>query len=346
MMRGFRGSLALLATGTAFAGMAAAQAPQAPARVPPGAVVQPLGPDRSAELRGYLTTLADNPRSADALVGAGRAALEMGDAEAALTFFGRAWEYSPRDARARAGMASALVGLGQPQAALPMFAEAVALGAPEAQIAGDRGLAFDLVGDPRRAQQDYTLALRGRDNAEIRRRLALSLAISGRRDAALQLIDPQLRANDRAGWRTQAFVLALTGDTTGAQRTAQSVMPLGTAGAMTPFFARLAGLSPSQKAMAVHLGRFPNGGRSTAGAVPVDVSADPGAVTLAMGGAPPAPPAPTTTTQARPETSRNRRASGFETAGRGRTRPGQRETAAEASSRRTSPPPAPSPERT
>ena len=113
----------------------------------------------------------------------------MGDAEASLGFFARADEVSPRNARVKAGMASAFVQLGQPQAALRLFAEAAALGAPAAEFAADRGLAFDMVGDPARAQQEYVLAMRIRDEPELRRRMALSLAISGQRDAALRLID-------------------------------------------------------------------------------------------------------------------------------------------------------------
>ncbi len=286
-MRGVRRGLMLLATGAIVAAAAAtASAAQQPPRMPQGARVQPLGQNNGAELRRNLTILADNPRSLDALIGAGRAALEMGDAEAALSFFGRADELSPRNARVRAGMASALVQLGRPQPALQLFAEAVTLGAPEVEIAGDRGLAFDMVGDPRRAQQDYALVLRRRDHPETRRRMALSLAISGQREAALRLIDGQLRSNDRAGWRTQALVLALTGDAEGANRTAQGTMPAGAAQAMAPFLARLAHLSPAQKAMAVHFGHFPSDGRSAAAAT--DATADPGAVAMAMGGSPPA----------------------------------------------------------
>jgi tetratricopeptide (TPR) repeat protein len=280
-MRGVRRGLVLLATGT-IAGAAWAQQP---ARVPSGAVVQPMGRDDGAELRRHLTTLADNPRSLDALIGAGRAALRSGDAEAALSFFARADEISPRHARVKAGMASSLVHLGRAQGSLGYFQQALALGAPVGEIAGDRGLAFDMLGDPRRAQQDYTLALRYRDDDEIRRRMALSLAISGEREAALRLIDPQLRRNERAGWRTQAFVLALTGDAGGATRTAQGSMPPGAAQAMAPFLARLASLSPAQKAQAVHLGHFPSTGRSAAMANS-NVAADPGALALAMGGAP------------------------------------------------------------
>jgi Flp pilus assembly protein TadD len=242
-----------------------------------------MGPDRGAELRGYLTSLADNPQSLDALIGAGRAALDLGDIDAALNFFSRADQISPRNSRVKAGIASTLVQLGQAQPALRTFAEAAALGAPEAEIAADRGLAHDMAGDPRRAQQDYVASLRRREDPEVRRRLALSLAISGQRDAALRLIDPQLRSNDRAAWRTQAFILALTGDAAGANRTAQSVMPPASARDMAPFFARLHGLTASQKAMAVHLGRFPSDGQPHTQVAHVDTSPDPGAVALALG---------------------------------------------------------------
>jgi hypothetical protein len=96
------------------------------------------------------------------------------------------------------------------------------------------------------------------------------------------MIDGQLRAQDRAAWRTQAFVLALTGDPAGAGRIARNVMPAGGAEAMAPFFARLAGLTPSQKAQAVHFGRFPNDGRTAAAAS--------GPTRLADAGAPAPPP--------------------------------------------------------
>ena len=37
------------------------------------------------------------------------------------------------------------------------------------------------------------------------------------------MIDGQLRASDRAAWRTQAFILALTGDAAGAGQTAREI---------------------------------------------------------------------------------------------------------------------------
>ena len=296
-MRGFRRGLLLAATGFIFAaGPVRAQDSDEPmpepqhSQLPPGAVVQALDSGPGAELRRNLSALAQNPRSLDALIGAGRAAIRLGDGEAATGFFTRAREIAPDDPRVKAGMASAMLFSERPEQALILFAEAIQRGAPEAEIAGDRGLAYDMVGDPRHAQQDYALALRRRNDPEVERRLALSLAISGQRDAALRVIDGQLRRQDRAAWRTQAFVLALSGDPAGADDTARRILPAPNAAALSPFFARLASLSPAQKAAAVNFGRFPSDGRATRFASNVDTSADPSALAMARGGPRPQPP--------------------------------------------------------
>jgi Flp pilus assembly protein TadD len=211
-----------------------------------------------------LRSLASNPKSVTALMGAGKAALELGDAQAALTFFARAEEQLPGDGRIKMWIGSALVQLQQPHAALKFFRDATELGVPVAELARDRGLAFDLTGNPREAQRDYRLALqRGRDD-ETARRLALSLAISGEREPALQLLEGQLLVRDRAAERTRALVLALTGDSAGAARAAAAAMPGPQASAMAPFLARLPSLSPAERALAVHLGVFPNDGRTAA----------------------------------------------------------------------------------
>jgi hypothetical protein len=295
MLRGVRRSLGLLAAGTILGagglGAPAQATAQAQASFPPGAVVQ--APDSGAELRRHLADLGANPRNLSSLIGAGRAAVAVGDGNAAIGFFGRAEEIAPRDARVKAGMASAFVLLEQPQAALRFFAEAQQLGAPEQELARDRGLAYDMSGNPRRAQQDYVLVLqRGAEDAETRRRLALSLAISGNREAALATLQPLIQRSDRPSIRTRAFILALTGDASGASQAVDAALP-GQGQAMAPFLARLAGLSPAQKAMAVHFGHFPADGRPIQTAQGIDTSALPAAV--AMSGAAPAPASRPTT---------------------------------------------------
>jgi Flp pilus assembly protein TadD len=217
----------------------------------------------NAALSRNLRSLAANPKAVTALMGAGKAALELGDPQAALTFFARAEEQMPRDGRVKMWIASALVQLQQPHAALKFFRDATDLGVPAAETARDRGLAHDIAGNPREAQRDYRMALqKGRDD-ETTRRLALSLAISGEREPALRLLEDQLLVRDRAAERARALILALTGDTAGAARAVQAAMP-GQAGAMSPFLARLPSLSPADRALAVHLGVFPRDGRTAA----------------------------------------------------------------------------------
>jgi len=209
-----------------------------------------------------LKTLVANPRSVDALTGAGRAALAVGDAQAALSFLARAEDEAPRDGRIKMWIASALVQLEQPHAALKFFKDAAELGVPEAEIAPDRGLAYDIAGDPRRAQRDYRLALQRSRDPELTRRLALSLAISGEREPALRLLDEQLQTRNPAAERTRALVLALTGDAADAARVVEASMPGPQGAALMPFLARLPGLSLADRALAVHLGHFPQDGRT------------------------------------------------------------------------------------
>jgi Flp pilus assembly protein TadD len=218
--------------------------------------------DPAEALARYLRVLARNPAELEALTGAGKASLDLGDSNAALAFYGRAEQIAPRNGRIKAGIASAMVQMEQPKSALRMFAEAVELGVPPLDIAVDRGLAYDLRGDQRRAQFDYNMVLRQRNDPEATRRLALSLAIAGDPDGALALLDPLLRQQDKAAWRARVFVMALTGKVSQAQDVARQVLPNIQAEALAPYLVRIGGLKPAQKAAAVHFGHFPSDGKS------------------------------------------------------------------------------------
>lgn len=218
-----------------------------------GEIVQPDNPVAD-ELAAQMRILGRSPNDVSALVRAGELALALGDATAAARLFARAERLDPGNARLKAGEARALVHLERPGEALSLFAQAQSLGANEADFAADLGLAYDLVGQQTRAQRAYRLALsRGADD-ETARRYALSLGISGQRDAALKQIDAQVRRSDRAAWRVRAFILAMTGDAPGANRIAVQMLPSGLAGGLEPFFDRLGALGPVDKAFAVHFG--------------------------------------------------------------------------------------------
>ena len=223
----------------------------------------PYDETATAALARYVRTLASSPKDFGTLIGAGKAALELGDTQAAAGFFARADEVNPRSPLPQAGMGAVSVANGEPYAALPYFTRAQQLGAPVATFGCDRGLAFDLIGRQAEAQADYRAALGGRDSDETRRRLALSLAISGDKAGALAALAPLLAKNDAGAARSRAFVLALTGDSQGAMVAIDGAMP-GSWARVAPFLARLPMLNAGEKAAAVNLGFFPEPGGGTA----------------------------------------------------------------------------------
>jgi tetratricopeptide (TPR) repeat protein len=211
--------------------------------------------------------LGTSPKDFDALIGAGRAALAMGDTQAAAGFFGRADEVWPASPLPQAGMGAAMAQQDDPSAALSFFDRAIQRGATQSMIGSDRGLAYDLLGRHAEAQADYRAALSGRDGDEARRRLALSLAITGNKAEALAMLGPLMARGDAAGARCRAFVLALTGDPTGARAAIEAAMP-GSSGQMDYFFRKLPSLRSNQKVAAVNLGIFPGSGQQVASAAP------------------------------------------------------------------------------
>ncbi|WP_034156704.1 SPOR domain-containing protein [Sphingomonas sp. ERG5] len=217
------------------------------------AIVQAPTPDADA-LAAEMRLLAANPGDVEALVRAGELTLKLDDATAASGFFARAERLDPRNPRIKAGLGTLLVQGGRPGEALRRFAEAESFRGDVRLFVADRGLAYDLIGEQERAQRDYRLALKNGPADETIRRYALSLGISGRRDEALSQLDPLLRRSDRAAWRARAFILAMTGDTNGAERIATSMMPGGLAQGLEPFFQRLPQLSAVDRAFAVHFG--------------------------------------------------------------------------------------------
>jgi tetratricopeptide (TPR) repeat protein len=252
-----RGLLRLSTAGSLFACCGAALLSAAPVQAQGS--YSPYNETATAALARYVRTLASDPKDFTSLIGAGRAALDLGDAQAAAGFFARADDENPHSPLPQAGMGAVSVISGNAQASLPYFTRAQQLGATLATIGCDRGLAYDLLGRQADAQADYRAALNGPDGEEARRRLALSLAISGNRAEALQTLAPLLAKGDVASARTRAFVLAITGDSAGAMVAFNAAMP-GNAASLAPFLQRLASLPAGQKAAAANLGIFPDSG--------------------------------------------------------------------------------------
>ncbi|MCP3734845.1 SPOR domain-containing protein [Sphingomonas sp. RP10(2022)] len=218
-------------------------------------VVQALpGTTDADRLAEQMRALAANPRDLNALIAAADLSLALGDLSGAASLYARAEKVSVSDPRIKAGEGAILVRSERPGEALRYFAQAEAAGYPVSRFAADRGLAYDLIGQSERAQRDYRLALKTRADDEIVKRYALSLGIVGKREAALEQLDPLLRKADRSAWRVRAFVLAMSGDQAGAERIVTTMLPQGMAQGLLPFFRRLPALPAADRAFAVHFG--------------------------------------------------------------------------------------------
>ncbi len=220
-------------------------------------IVQPLPAAAEGKLGDALSRLASNGADVSALLDAGEASLELGDIEAAIGFFGRANELSPDNPRTKLGLGKAYVRSRRPVEALRLFAEAEQAGVAVSRMAEDRGLAFDLVGDAASAQQLYRIALANGSGDETTRRLALSQAISGDREAFEATLLPLLEKRDVSAYRTRAFGLAILGKAREAKEIANTMLPANIGARMAAYFEYMPRLTKAQQAAAGNLGIFP-----------------------------------------------------------------------------------------
>ncbi|MGB3797342.1 MAG: tetratricopeptide repeat protein, partial [Alteraurantiacibacter sp.] len=220
-------------------------------------VVQAL-PDPSAEeLNDALRRLSRNPQSVPALVAAGRASLSLDDVDAALGFFSRAQDVAPEDTRVLVGLALVALRRGEAVTALQLFENAEAGGVQMMPYEAEKGLAYDLVGRNQSAQRLYRRSLAREDDPTIRRRLALSYAISGNAEESENALMPLLQRQDRAAFRTRAFALAIMGNEQEAISIAETMLPQRISMRLAPFLRYMPRLTPAQQAAAVNQGRFP-----------------------------------------------------------------------------------------
>ncbi|RZV34296.1 MAG: tetratricopeptide repeat protein, partial [Sphingomonadaceae bacterium] len=252
--------ICFLPSAIALAGAAAATWPSG-AAAQGREVVQALPSQASEELTQALSRLARSPRDLDALIAAGTASLELGDVDAAMGFFGRAYDLAPSDPRIKAGQAAAYVRTQRPVEALKLFEEAEAAGVEIVRLSGDYGLAYDLVGNNREAQARYRMARARRADDEVVRRLALSLAIAGDESGFEEALRPLLSNRDFGAYRTRAFGLAILGRADEAVAIAEAVMPRDMARRIEDYLRFMPRLTKAQQAAAGNLGIYPTAGR-------------------------------------------------------------------------------------
>ena len=211
----------------------------------------------ASELRDAIRRIARDRRDVEALIDAGNAALLLNDAEAALNFFRQADGLRSSDGRIKAGLGAAYVRSENPFEGLRYFDEAVKLGASERSIAADRGMAYDLLGNFERAQQDYQLASTVSRSNRLTIQHAISLSLSDKPDEADAMLTPLLSGNDPAAWRARAFMLAARGDYKQSQEVTRGFLDVQAAQRIERYLKQMPSLTGPQQAAAIHLGHFP-----------------------------------------------------------------------------------------
>lgn len=214
-------------------------------------------PQAADDLRSAILRIGRRPTDSNALYDAGDAALKIGDPIVALDFFERAERLAPSSARIKSGLARTQLRLENPVEALRLFDRAIAIGENPRIIAFDRGLAYDLIGNFSRAQQEYSLASSVIASNELTIRQAISFSLAGNHDYADGLLNPLLRSNDPQAWRARSFLLAARGDLKQSYQIAKGFLPANDAENLRPYLKSMEKLTGAQQAAAVHFGHFP-----------------------------------------------------------------------------------------
>ncbi|WP_127612830.1 hypothetical protein [Croceicoccus ponticola] len=201
--------------------------------------------------------LMRNPGDVAALRDAIQAAMRVGMVDMAASYALRAQQLSPGDPIVTAARGAIEVHRGRPREGLLLFGEADKAGAGEGPFVADRALGYDLIGDQPSAQYYYGLARRQSPDDEISRRYALSLAIIGDFATGDAMLRPLLNVQDRAAWRTHAFMLAIDGRPAEARAVLDRILPPDLAAQIGPYMDTIPRLSRAQQAAAANLGLFP-----------------------------------------------------------------------------------------
>lgn len=246
----------------------------------------------------YERALGIDPGFVPALRASTEVALAMRMPQA-LSYAERWVRATPKDGLAHLAVGAALVQQNRPTEAQKSFALAEAAGGPAAAIAMQRGLAFDLLGQSRNAQIAYADAMqRVPGDRSIIEHLALSLAIGGDNEAAMQILQPEAeKASGQASFeRTLVLVHALGGRRDLARRIATANLSPQAAAAAGDVLERIASLpTPAAKAAAVHLGILPDVGKPAQAPAIVQAPSpppEPAAETAVIEAPPPRAPEP------------------------------------------------------
>jgi Flp pilus assembly protein TadD len=169
----------------------------------------------------YRKAYDADPQRAKPLVSLGQVLMEMQRPDQASEAFSAALVIEPRNLEALRGLGNSKLALREPEQAIPPLKQALAQSANDFRVHNALGVAHDLTGDRKGAHLYYRTGLKlAPDNAPLRSNYALSLALSGEAEEALETIAPLAAAPNATPQQRQtvALVYGLAGDTEESER--------------------------------------------------------------------------------------------------------------------------------
>jgi Flp pilus assembly protein TadD len=196
-----------------------------------------------------------NPIDPHPLIMLGQTLAKLGSTAGAAEAYRAALQLDGTNAEALRGLATALLNIGQPDAAIAQYEKALDAG-EDYRLYNGIAVAYDMLGDHASAQTYYRTALQlSPGNLELNNNLALSLALEGRYQEAIPLLQ-QVNADPMATVRYRqnlAFVYGLAGERDRARQLAERDLDPATVERNMTYFEVLKGMG-DDRTMASALG--------------------------------------------------------------------------------------------
>jgi Flp pilus assembly protein TadD len=195
--------------------------------------------DFASAINLYLGVVAIKPADPSILVELGDTLVDAGSMDDAIDVYGKVDAHSAARLGALLGLQQAYLKLAEPEKALQYADQAILMAPLDHRVLVGRGVTLDMLGRHAEAQDAYRAVLRGTPhNVAARNDLALSLAMSGRFEEAVEIMKsmalsstatPRIRQN-------LALIYGLAGDAAHAGALSRVDLDAPTAEANLHFF--------------------------------------------------------------------------------------------------------------
>lgn len=193
------------------------------------------------------------PQRADVLVELGQTLSALGAHNEAADIFREAIKLDPKSVDALRGLGNNLLAMNQPELALEQFVAGLAI-QEDPRLYNGMAVVHDMIGSHESAQDNYRsgLALAPNDS-NLRNNMALSLALAGKFDEAIQVLGRLVNENKANPRHRQnlALIYGLAGKLSEAASVARVDLDEPTVQNNLAFYETLRAMSPQQRAAAV-----------------------------------------------------------------------------------------------